>query len=597
MIDQKVKAPCGGFRRPLLERGACGFRAAALDRVGGGGSGRAGRGTIAAVLLILSFIWPRASAEEDQGRVIYVARDLVYLDRGSLNGLAPGQVISIRRLGEEITRVEVIHTSDRRAVARPRGADVHILDGDAFQVPGLAARVEPGPEKTEQPVVAVQIPEKEWGARWRVALADAPRMLVPYREGSRGYGGFSGRVATRATVRAAPGAAWMGREEQSLFVRARARDLGFSGLDLRIRGRLGVRYDGNTDRYLLGERAIPLFREASFRYAPPDRHFVATLGRFRPIARNVGIVDGGEALWSIRGVDVGVFAGLRPSPDSLTPRSDAPAFGVGITARPVNQSTTWRLSLGAASMFYQNGASRQSVYFDNVVSVSDRMTVAESLTMDFVPGSAAWDGTSGLVVADGALFASYRTGDRSRFRVNARYNGQPLYMEVASALPPGWAEQLADQSIVRVHGGWEYGVRTGRILEPYIYFFQEIGTEYNEWVVAGGVRCHREGSGRVALDASLDYGDGTRQQARMDLGVTSRVARRIWVTTGVLDQWTFAHDSGLHTFQHLGYLRASSLMADAFQLWLQVTGAFDHDLYLQAPGGWFQGTAGLSLSW
>ncbi len=554
----------------------------------------------AAASLVLCPLHPSVALAQVEGHVLYVTRGDVFVDRGALDGLTPGQVLTLQRMGDEIATVQVSHTSDRRASARVQSASTTIHQGDTFAFsppPPSAPAEQEAPAAAER--TAILVPEAEWPSRWRAALASAPRTVVRYqhdRNAERAFR-FEGRAASRMTARAALDAAWLARQEQSVFLRARAEDLGHNGLDLVVRGALDIRYDDNPDRYLGGQRAIPLFREVALRYAPGGRRVAASIGRFRPAARNVGIVDGGEAAWHGSRTDFSLFGGLRPAPDSLLPRAVAPAFGGAATWHGARGDETWRVSGGAASTFYQASASRQSIYLDSGYTRGETWVVRESATVDYVPAGASADGQSGLDLADGTLLVVYGSSPKRRIELSMRYAGHPLYLEEMDLLPGAWPTALAGRTLTRIDLGFRLQRSVDRSVKPYLYYFQEGGTSYDEWVVAGGVRYRRDPVAGLAVEAAADYGDGTRQQARLDLGLSTRVAGKVWLGGGILDQWTFAHDSGLHTFQHIGYARASSMVVDTFQLWAMALGAFDHDLLLRSPGGWVEATGGFSFTW
>ncbi len=564
-----------------------------------------------AVFLLLG-IWlaaltiPGSASAQNQGHVIFATRHDVYLDAGALDGLEPGQTLTLTRLGDPVATLEVSYTSDHRASARVVSLEAPILKGDMFSLPvqevprrdTQTARVEPAePTKKKVPV-----PDSDWASLWVAVLTHPPRNLVRYAPDQHRTPAFwfDGRAHTEVTARAALDPTWLNRQEQTLFLRARAANLGYTGIDLSVRGKLAVRYDQNPDRYLEGRQAIPLFREVAVRYAPDERGLTATLGRFRPIARNTGIVDGAQVSWRSGKASIGAFGGLRPAPDSLLPRTDASAFGVGATWRTAGEKATWRHSTGVTSTYYKSSPGRQSAYLDNLFTKEDTWSIHQSLTMDYAPPGAVASGQTGVVLADAALFIDYGKTQTRRLLLSARHTSLPLYLEDMDTLPGTWVNALADRTLSRIDLGVRQRLRSNRsALQPYVYYFQEAGTAYNDWVVAGGIRYRQDqvAATRLVIEASADYGDGTRQQARADVSASSRIAQELHLAWGVLEQWTYTHDSGLHTFQHIGYLRVSSLVADSFQLWVLGLGELDHDLSEQPPSGWLEASGGLAFTW
>jgi hypothetical protein len=256
----------------------------------------------------------RGEARPRVGSVLYATTTRLYLDAGSQEGLAPGQVIRLQRAGS--CRVEAV--SETRASCLGSGRV-----GDTFQLPEPPP---PRPILRPPPLTAPAVLEQR-----RNVLASASYPVVDYREAAGG-----GLEARRGSIDAGIGhttwwvsggrGAW-NQERADVGIRGAPIGAGFT-LDLDLSARrwsrrsdpISFRPDDPTQLYVW---------EASISRRSGDGGPAFSIGRVRPY-RVPGqvILDGAQAGWRLEGgSEAGVFGGAVPNSVTLAPSFDHGTLG------------------------------------------------------------------------------------------------------------------------------------------------------------------------------------------------------------------------------------------------------------------------------
>ncbi|TMA99654.1 MAG: hypothetical protein E6J64_21565, partial [Deltaproteobacteria bacterium] len=248
------------------------------------------------------------------GSVLYATTTRLYLDAGSRDGLAPGQVLHFQRSGS--CRVEQV--SETRATCLGAGGA-----GVTFPLP------EPPPPR---PVVRLPPPTRPAVLEQRRSvLASASYPHVDYREAAGG-----GLEARRGSIDAGIGhstwwvsggrGAW-NQERADAGIRGASLGAGFT-LDLDLSAR---RWSRRSDPISFRpDDPIQLYVwEASISRRSGDGGPAFSIGRVRPY-RVPGqvILDGAQAGWRLEGgSEAGVFGGAVPNSVTLAPSFDHGTLG------------------------------------------------------------------------------------------------------------------------------------------------------------------------------------------------------------------------------------------------------------------------------
>jgi hypothetical protein len=248
------------------------------------------------------------------GSVLYATTTRLYLDAGSRDGLAPGQVLRLQRAGS----CKVEQVSETRATCRGAGKA-----GDTFQLPEPPP---PGPVSKLPPPPSPGVLEQR-----RSSLASAPYPKVDYHEAAD-----SGLEARRGSIDAGIGhttwwvsggrGAW-NQEHADAGIRGAPLGAGFT-LDLDLSARrwsrrsdpISFRPDDPSQLYVW---------EAAISRRSADGGPAFSIGRVRPY-RVPGqvILDGAQAGWRLEGgSEAGVFGGAVPDSVTLAPSFDHGTFG------------------------------------------------------------------------------------------------------------------------------------------------------------------------------------------------------------------------------------------------------------------------------
>jgi hypothetical protein len=257
---------------------------------------------------------PRPERRRGTGAVVYVTAARAYLDVGAADGLAPGAVVVARRGGAEAGRCTVDELGEHHAacpatVLRP---------GDTVT---FAATPEPEAPRSPAPLPTAE----ELAARARAA-AEAPVVRVDFRPGERREAPTRRRIAVAGL-------------EHVSWASSGASTLSVERLDLALRGApLGA--DVVLDLEARAERWVP---GANPRFRPEDdaRLYLwqaqlsapvsavrLSAGRILPYhVLGATVFDGASASVRRGTAEVGLFGGVVPEPDTLSPTTERSTGG------------------------------------------------------------------------------------------------------------------------------------------------------------------------------------------------------------------------------------------------------------------------------
>jgi len=274
------------------------------------------RARIAGVLLAASTGALAAQAETAPGRrtgsVLYATTSRLYLDAGSREGLAPGQIVQLQK---GTCRVEQVSATRATCLGTGRAGDTFGLPPPPPQ-PQAAARLAPLP--------APSVVEQR-----RSILASAPHPKVDFHEASFGVEASRGS----ADVGIGQTTWWTSRigasrqERVDALIRDFPLAAGFTlDVDLSARrwsrrtGPISFRPDAATQLYVW---------EASISRRTDAGGPAFSVGRVRPYhVPGQVILDGAQAGWrSQGGTEAGIFGGVVPDFMTLAPSLDHGTFG------------------------------------------------------------------------------------------------------------------------------------------------------------------------------------------------------------------------------------------------------------------------------
>jgi hypothetical protein len=439
------------------------------------------------------------------------------------------------------------------------------------------------------------IAEPDLAAAWAASLAAHPPAPRPYDKPRRAALRWGGYAATVFQARSASGLPAAQRQVQLTYLRFRAGDLGFSGLSLRARGRLEQRYDQNPDRFLPGEHTMPLVQELGVHYATPAPGFSASLGRFLPLARFAGKIDGAEVAAAGKTLTLTGYGGFKPSLQRLEPRSD-PVAGVALILERQDTASPWSLTTGYLREYAQTALSRQAVAMDAAASYRGRVWLTQAALLD-LPRPGAAGGLSEVSV-HGAATVNGQTSVSTGLRFT---QGRIDPLEAAQ-YPQGWLPYLEARSQTRADADARFDLGGLAWLRPYAYWQRDLARrEPFSRITALGLGYHRETlwGYAVAVDAGGDVGHGTREQAGLECTLASTGEGWFGWTAGHASRWTYRQASGLHTFSSL--LRLGTVFRLPGGLRLSVEGQSALASALAATPApvpaYHRGDAGVSYVW
>lgn len=247
------------------------------------------------------------------GSVLFATATRLYLDAGSQDGLAPGQVLNFQRSGS--CRVEQV--SDTRATCLGSGRP-----GDRFPLPELPP---PPPVVRLPPPPTTAVLEQR-----RSVLASASYPKVDFHEGAGGLEARRGSIEAgigHTTWWASGGRGAWNQERVDAGIRGASLGAGFT-LDLDLSAR---RWSRRSDpiSFRPDDPAQLYVWEAAISRRSADSGPAFSVGRVRPY-RVPGqvILDGAQAGWRLDGAsEAGVFGGVVPNSVTLAPSLDHGTLG------------------------------------------------------------------------------------------------------------------------------------------------------------------------------------------------------------------------------------------------------------------------------
>lgn len=505
-----------------------------------------------------------------------VAKMGVYIDHGRDRGLSKGASLPVFRAGKEIGKLELTEVSDHRAVAKIIAAEVPLKVGDELNLAPAPASA-PAPERK---LAYTPVAEDSLATGWTQALAQTPHEQVAFDSAHKATG-FEVQYGGETSIQAAMDLSvpMLTRAEQNLALWAEASDGGTRGLDVRIRADFELRYDALTDQFLAGQRAYPLVQEVSVRYAPPGSHLALTVGRVKPTVRKADRVDGVNAVWQGPGYEVLGYVGLTPTMMSLAPQPGRPSLGAGLAYHPWKLAEKlWNGQVSYGLDLANGGLARMTLASDNHVSL-DRLKLNQAITVDYLPLHAAAGRQYGIDVSEFYLGASYPLASLE-LGGNLRMNGRALLQADADQLPEAWAEAMSERRLLHA----DVGARLTRAgegwIRPYLFWQEDDHQDEVAARVAGiGAAWHGSSGGARVPDLFVEYGDGTRQQATLMASLNGPVMHdQLHMSAGLVNFWSFTHETGVHAFQHLATARLDGEILERVNLWTTLMGGIDYSL-------------------
>jgi len=256
-------------------------------------------------------------ALDTTGTVRNVALRRAYLDAGSREGLAAGQVLQLRRKGEPAGTCTVEAVSERNAVCAGGG----VRAGDTFSL-SLPAGARPA-ELPPRPSPEDQARRLQALGQVGFALVDfkSTRVIeVPDR---------LRRVDLGFTHVSFLGSDASTRHQEQVYAVARGVPL-WRGSRLDVDLTAVLRSDpSDPERFEPGKKALVLLREASLSWAEPGTTWRLAAGRVLPwLIPGGATFDGVQAGWRPRpGVELGLFGGAVPDLMTTVPGVDRATGG------------------------------------------------------------------------------------------------------------------------------------------------------------------------------------------------------------------------------------------------------------------------------
>ena len=357
---------------------------------------------LAVVTVALLLAAPAAAREF---KVRYLSADFVYLDAGTVDGLAPGDTLLVSRRGERVATLAVAHAAEHSASCRVLAASTAVQPGDAVRplrdgpVP-VAAVNAPSPRAPAPTVEPTPIPEPS-GPPW--ARTSGYVALQWYRFADRGASGLD-------------------YDQPTLRLNFRARKLWGKDLTFQMRGR--ARHDGRSRRY---NETIPADEWSnrvyalSLAYDNPDAVVSWQAGRIVSNAlAATGPVDGAllEARLSPT-LRAGAFGGFLPDWSSTAPRGSLRKYGLFLNAAGGEYGAPrWSAALAGTAEYHGSTVSRQYLFLRNDWQSGRRWSLFQSWEIDLNNGWRRTPGTAAVELSNVYLSAGYRPGGRTALSVS-----------------------------------------------------------------------------------------------------------------------------------------------------------------------------------
>ena len=419
---------------------------------------------------------PKPVVVEAFGQVTSVTADAAFLNRGSFDGLKPGQSITFTRTGKQVGKCIVDQVAEHHA----RCAGTGLRLGDRFAVARVAEPnpVGPGPLPTEAELArrAQAVDQLQWRLRdFDTARSRAnglgPRVEALFSHTTYGNAGSANGPygIQRIDVAVYDVDLWKG-----LRVSA---DVTVLNISARPTAVVHTGRDGAVIPFAYPQGPALLVRQLELGFRRDDLPISAALGRtWLRASPGLMVIDGAQASWRFGdGVEVGAFGGLLPEAARLaiTPSQwAAGAFGrVRFSSGTGAQATVGQVALRA-------GYSRRDVLGGRVEA-----SLAASLWkgQDF-DGALSVELGFGQTQAPAGIDAArvdlgWRSSEKLRFTGGARYRGLPLtgFVELGAVSPGqqalhgdlGLLYRLNDSVLLAAQGGvasdFTSGLLQGRV--------------------------------------------------------------------------------------------------------------------------------------
>lgn len=532
--------------------------------------------------------------------VIYASFERTYVNAGVLDGVRVGDVLPVERGGVEVGRLEIMTVGDHTASGRfrtqgtPKTGDRIVF---SRPLPRAAAKV-------SSPQGSSAVDETELAALWTASNRNAPPALVRYDSVDEGIAvpSITGHAETDYHLSTYFGQSSLLRNEQHVSFWTRGENLGYEGLDVRIRGQIFARYDSNADHYMDGRHAVPLFREVAISYRPEDRPFFGAAGRFSPRMPQSSIVDGVEAGADLRSFSISAFGGLKPDNQDLVPTIHRQTFGALVSFRPDFGKTHFQTDEGVMAEVENGRFSRTAVSIDNRFSAGAKVFASQIATFEFLGTDGQGRPVSDFAVSMLGLDIGYRMNEKSTVDFRGRYDEQTVFVEDAKTLSEQWLAALRG----RRHGRAEVGLSThskkGNRWRPFVFglgdFHDGIETAYT----GAGFQLEDPSflSTHTRMFTAVDVGFGTGQLANINISFdTPILEERLSLRSGLYNTYQRNRDTSVNTLRHLLFLVLNGHIVGGLDLFADFSATYDHALVrLTYPfGGQMQLELGATYSW
>ena len=288
---------------------------------------------------------PGAAATIREARVTFATQSTVYIDAGTLDGLAVGDVVEILRSGGESTRLEVMEASAHKAACR-RQVDQTTAARSTIEVRDL---VRYGSRPADKPAAAKATGKSEKSKEPR----DFARRLHDL--------GLSGRIGARYMMLVESGSDY-GYNQPGLDVRLRGRNIAGSRIDTDVDVRAYRSYrdtggDSSTD-------ASTRVYRANVAWSPETVPMRLVLGRqFSPSLANLSLFDGALAQYDLSRFSFGVLGGTQPDADDYGLSGKYQQYGTWAEMHNrVGAEKRWAGTLGFVGSYDGSEVDREFLY-------------------------------------------------------------------------------------------------------------------------------------------------------------------------------------------------------------------------------------------
>lgn len=298
---------------------------------------------------------PPAVARRVEGKVTFATATSAFLDAGSLEGIAPGQVVRLTRAGQPVGSCTVRETADHSATCLGGG----LRAGDRFTLETTVAGA-------VAPVVLAPVPSEEELERRNAAVVGTPVALVEAKATPREVA-----IGQLPVVRGDLGyAVWLASpsgpgdsQRVQLDIQVNGLDT-FAGFKLHADARL-MQWTQRDPTYVPGSSTQLLVYDLELAQRDPRRSWSAAFGRVQPwFIPGSTVFDGAQGGLRFGRNEVGVFGGLVPDTWTTEPTTSQWTGGVyGNFEAPIDGT----LLSGSARIAVVNNASVQRHYEGEVL--------------------------------------------------------------------------------------------------------------------------------------------------------------------------------------------------------------------------------------